>query len=188
MGEWRNNFISGFLGLLGISLVLFGIQQALNPATDALGRVLIIGGSLLSFGAWRFWQVSTTERTHHTTDHEPSPASAERLPTALAGMSIRDGFYLPLKIYAPLSIISYFNEVQNGCFDPFTNSCPQPPSYYYLPLIAALILALTLLANAWRLRSHERDFSKGLALGTVVGAFIFFIFMMGGFWGWNLFI
>tara|TARA_B100000508_G_C11410620_1_gene253067 strand:- start:454 stop:777 length:324 start_codon:yes stop_codon:yes gene_type:complete len=102
--------------------------------------------------------------------------------------SIRDGFYLPLKIYAPLSIISYFNEVQNGCFDPFTNSCPQPPSYYYFPLIAALFLALTLLANAWRLRGHERDFSKGLAFGTVVGASIFFIFMMGGFWGWDLFI
>ena len=188
MEEWRNNFISGFLGLLGISLVLFGIQQALNPATDAFGRVLIIGGLLLSFGAWNFWQVSTPKKPHHRTDHEPSPTSEERFLTALAGMSIRDGFYLPLKIYAPLSIISYFNEVQNGCFDPFTNSCPQPPSYYYFPLIAALFLALTLLANAWRLRSHERDFSKGLALGTVVGASIFFIFMMGGFWGWDLFI
>jgi len=88
MEEWRNNLNYGFLALLGVSMTLFGIQQALNPATDALGRVLIIGGSLLSFGAWRFWQVSTTERTHHTTDHEPSPASAERLPTALAGMSI----------------------------------------------------------------------------------------------------
>jgi len=88
MEEWRNNFISGFLGLLGISLVLFGIQQALNPATDAFGRVLIIGGLLLSYGAWRFWPVSTTERTHHTTDHEPSPTSAERFPTALAGISI----------------------------------------------------------------------------------------------------
>ena len=61
MEEWRNNFISGFLGLLGISMVLFGIQQALNPATDAFGRVLIIGGLLLSYGAWRFWPVSTTE-------------------------------------------------------------------------------------------------------------------------------
>ena len=85
---WRNNFISGFLGLLGISLVLFGIQQASKPATDEFGRVLIIGGLLLSYGAWRFWPVSTPERTHHTTDHEPSPTSAERFPTALAGMSI----------------------------------------------------------------------------------------------------
>ena len=102
--------------------------------------------------------------------------------------SIRDGFYYPLKIYAPLSIISYFNEVQNGCFDPFTHSCPQPPPYYYLPLIAALLLALALLVNAWSLRSHERDFSKGLVLGTISGAFMFFLFMMGGFWGWdNLF-
>ena len=88
MEEWRNNLISGFLGLLGISLVLFGIQQALNPATDAFGRVLIIGGLLLSYGAWRFWPVSKPERTHHTTDHEPYPTSAERFPAALAGMSI----------------------------------------------------------------------------------------------------
>ena len=99
--------------------------------------------------------------------------------------SIRDGFYLPLKIYAPLSIISYINEVQNGCFDPFTNSCPQPPLYYYFPLIAALLLALALLVNAWGLRSHERDFSKGLVLGTIFGVFVFFLFMMGGFWGWD---
>ena len=88
MEEWRNNFISGFLGLLGISLVLFGIQQASKPATDEFGRVLIIGGLLLSYGAWRFWPVSTPERTHHTTDHEASSPSAERFPKALAGMSI----------------------------------------------------------------------------------------------------
>tara|TARA_Y100001970_G_C14241323_1_gene865073 strand:- start:3724 stop:4050 length:327 start_codon:yes stop_codon:yes gene_type:complete len=99
--------------------------------------------------------------------------------------SIRDGFYFPLKIYSPLSIVSYFNEVQNACFDPFTNSCPQPPPYYHLPLIAALFLALTLLVKAWRLRGHERDFSKGLALGTIVGCFMFFILMLGGFWGWE---
>ena len=84
----RNNFVSGFLGVLGISLVLFGIQQASKPATDEFGRVLIIGGSLLSYGAWRFWPVSKPERTHHTTDHEPYPTSAERFPAALAGMSI----------------------------------------------------------------------------------------------------
>ena len=79
----RNNFVSGFLGVLGISLVLFGIQQASKPATDEFGRVLIIGGSLLSYGAWRFWPVSTAKKTHHAT-----PTSAERFPTALAGMSI----------------------------------------------------------------------------------------------------
>ena len=84
----RNNFVSGVWGVLGISLVLFGIQQASKPATDEFGRVLIIGGSLLSYGAWRFWPVSKPERTHHTTDHEPYPTSAERFPAALAGMSI----------------------------------------------------------------------------------------------------
>lgn len=80
---WRNYSIPGFLALLGISLVIFGIQQASKPATDEFGSVLIIGGLLLSFGAWRVWPVSTAKKTHHAT-----PTSAERFPTALAGMSI----------------------------------------------------------------------------------------------------
>ena len=96
--------------------------------------------------------------------------------------SMVEGFNLPLKIYGPLSIISYFNEVYNSCFDPFTRSCPQPPSYYYLPLIIALCLAPTLLVNAWSHWSHERDFSKGLVLGTIVGLLVFFILMSSGFW------
>ncbi len=32
---------------------------------------------------------------------------------------------------------------------------------------------------------RERDYSKGLAQGTIVGFMMFFIFMMGGFWGWD---
>ena len=80
---WRDYSISGFSALLGISTVLFGIQQASKPATDEFGTVLIIGGLLLALGAWRFWPVSTPKKTHHTT-----PTSAERFPTALAGMSI----------------------------------------------------------------------------------------------------
>jgi len=80
---WRDYSISGFSALLGISTVLFGIQQASKPATDEFGTLLIIGGLLLALGAWRFWPVSTPKKTHHTT-----PTSAERFPTALAGMSI----------------------------------------------------------------------------------------------------
>ena len=100
--------------------------------------------------------------------------------------STRDGFYLPLKFYVPLSIVSYFNEVQNACFDPFTRSCPQPPSYYHLPLIFAFTLLFIFLALALRLRGLEGDFSKGLALGTIVGLVMFFVFMLGGFWGWDV--
>jgi hypothetical protein len=99
--------------------------------------------------------------------------------------SMWEGFYLSLKIYGPLSIISYFNEVYNSCFDPFTGSCPQPPPYYYLPIIIALCLTPALLVDAWSHWSHERDFSKGLVFGTTVGLLVFFIFMMGGFWGWE---
>jgi len=105
--------------------------------------------------------------------------------------SLGKGVYLPIKFYAPLSIISYFNEVKYGCFDPFTRSCPQPPAGYYLPKISALLLAIILLLYAWEKRggqkSDERHFSKGLAIGTVVGFFLFFIFTMGGFWGWEFF-
>ena len=98
---WRNYSMSGFLALLGIPLVLFGIQQASKPATDEFGSVLIIGGLLLSFGAWRFWPVSTPIDPGLVGGDSPAginpppsfqvhttPASAERFPTALAGMSI----------------------------------------------------------------------------------------------------
>ena len=104
--------------------------------------------------------------------------------------SIGDGVYLSMKFYVPLSIISYFNEVKNGCFDPFTRSCQFPPGYI-LPKISAFLLAIILLLYAWENRrgkkSDERDFSKGLVIGTIVGFFLFFVFTMGGFWGWEFF-
>ena len=102
---------------------------------------------------------------------------------------MRDGFYLSLMLYAPLSIVSYFNEVYNGCFSLFVGNCPRPPAYYHLPRLAALFLTLTLLVYAWRERgdhgSHGRGFSKGVVLGTILGALIFLVFWMGGFWGWE---
>ena len=99
--------------------------------------------------------------------------------------SVWDGFFAPLKFYVPLSVVSYFNEVQNACFDPFTRSCPQPPSYYHLPLIFAFTLLFLFLGAALMSWGRERDYSKGLAQGTIVGFMMFFIFMMSGFWGWD---
>ena len=99
------------------------------------------------------------------------------------------GLSLPLMLYAPLSVISYFNETYNGCFELIVGSCPQPPSYYHLPSIAALFLTLILLMFAWGERgdhgSHERGFSKGLVLGTILGVLTFLFFWFVGFWGWE---
>ena len=99
------------------------------------------------------------------------------------------GLSLPLMVYAPLSVISYFNEVYNGCFELIVGSCPPPPFYYHLPRLAALFLTLTLLRYALKERgdhgSDERGFSKGLVLGTILGVLTFLVFWLGGFWGWE---
>ena len=99
------------------------------------------------------------------------------------------GLSLSLMVYAPLSVISYFNEVNNGCFELIVGSCPQLPFYYHMPRLAALFLTLTLLSYGWEEGgnhgSHERGFSKGLILGTILGVLTFLVFSLGGFWGWE---
>ena len=55
---------------------------------------------------------------------------------------------------------------------------PQPPSYYHLPLIFAFTLLFLFLGAALMSWGRERDYSKGLAQGTIVGFMMFFIFMM----------
>ena len=101
--------------------------------------------------------------------------------------STRDGFYVPLKFFVPLSIVSYFNEVQNACFGSFHEKPPPTtPHTITYPDICIYIALPFFLALTLRLWGLERDFSKGLALGTIVGLVMFFVFMMGGFWGWDV--
>ena len=95
------------------------------------------------------------------------------------------GFMHPLKLYLPLSIISYFNESINGyfCFEGW--DCAPPPPYYPLPKLIALFSLIFFLGLALkeRVKSKNNDagYAIGVFLGVVVGV-LMFIFFSGAGW------
>jgi len=91
------------------------------------------------------------------------------------------GFMHPLKLYLPLSIISYLNESINGCFW----GCPSYPPYYHLPRLIAFISIFFFLGLALNERGESGDhgvgYAKGVFLGVVFGV-LMFIFFSGAGW------
>ena len=91
------------------------------------------------------------------------------------------GFMHPLKLYLPLSIINYLNELINGCFW----GCTSYPPYYHLPRLVAFISIFFFLGLALNERgesgSHGAGYSKGVFLGVVFGV-LMFIFFSGAGW------
>ena len=80
--------ISCLLGLFGIVVMIGGLGLAFDPSTDMTGTILIIVGLLLSFGAWRLWPSSNSEKIQNSNEQELPPYSAESFPLLLAGMSV----------------------------------------------------------------------------------------------------
>ena len=94
-----------------------------------------------------------------------------------------NGFALTLKIYIPLSIISFLNESVNGCSN-FFGEC-EYPSYYLLPRVLAVLSALILLIVAGESRgkpeTHEKGYAWGILSGTIIG-FAMFVFFSSIGW------
>ena len=86
-----------------------------------------------------------------------------------------DGLALAMKIYLPLSIISFFNEAINGQFCMWTE-CDYPP-YYAVPRILAMLFGLILLITAGvsraKLETHKKGYAWGLVLGVIIGIAMF---------------
>ena len=80
--------IAGLLGLVGISLVVQGIVIAMHPNDVELGIMVIVFGLFCSFGAWRLWPASTSEKIQNSNEQEQPPFSPESFPLLLAGMSV----------------------------------------------------------------------------------------------------
>ena len=119
-------------------------------------------------------------------DDEPSVSSTpiENIGASLAlsneSKEFWAGFMHPLKLYLPLSIISYFNESINGCFW----GCPPYPPYYHLPRLIAFVSTIYFLGLALNERgdsgNHGVGYAKGVFLGVVVGGLIFIMFSGAG--------
>ena len=119
-------------------------------------------------------------------DDEPSVSSTpiENIGASLAlsneSKEFWEGFMHPLKLYLPLSIISYFNESINGCFW----GCPPYPPYYNLPRIIAFISIFFFIGLALNERgdsgNHGVGYAKGIFLGLVLGVLMFIMFSGAG--------
>ncbi len=93
------------------------------------------------------------------------------------------GVFGPVILAIPLSIISYFNEVKNGCFCPFWCTCPEPPGYYHLPRMIALVSSIIILF--WSIVEQvngDKRFGFGLFVGLLCSAIMFISATLFGFW------
>ncbi len=98
-----------------------------------------------------------------------------------------NGFALAMIIFIPLSIISFFNESANGCFNIF-GGCEPPPSYYHYPRVLALVSTFSLLLLALprpdsrKSETHGNKYPLGIIPGVILGIIIFMFSSILGFW------
>ena len=95
------------------------------------------------------------------------------------------GFSIPLAIIIPISIFSYYNEVENGCISfgfPGSSGCPPDPPGYGVPRSLFFMSNIGLLIYASM--QHERNpvHTLGMAYGAIAGLVIFVIATISGLW------
>ena len=96
------------------------------------------------------------------------------------------GFSIPLAIIIPISIMSYNNEVENGCIFfgfPGESRCPPDPPGYGVPrgLFCMSNFGFLIYAGLQYERNPVRIL--GMAYGAITGAVIFAIATFVGLWG-----
>ena len=132
--------------------------------------------------AWKKKYI-TSEESDDETSVSSTPIENIGASLALSNESKEfwEGFMHPLKLYLPLSIISYLNESINGCFW----GCPSYPPYYHLPRLIAFMSIFFFLGLALNERGESGDhgvgYAKGVFLGVVFGV-LMFIFFSGAGW------
>ncbi|MBJ64582.1 MAG: hypothetical protein CMB55_07310 [Euryarchaeota archaeon] len=104
-----------------------------------------------------------------------------RIRIKVVGKGGYNGFALAMMIFVPLSVISFFNELANGCFNIF-GGCEPPPLYYHYPRFFALVFAFFLLLLAFlawpdsrNSETHEDNYPWGIIPGVIFGGFLFIL-------------
>ena len=96
------------------------------------------------------------------------------------------GFAIPLAIIIPISIMSYYNEVENGCIFfgfPGESRCPPDPPGYRTPTTLFCMSNFGLLICAGMLYKRNPVRTLGMAYGAIAGVLSFFIATIFGLWG-----
>ena len=93
------------------------------------------------------------------------------------------GFLLTMKVFFPLSVLSYLNESVNGSFCMW-GDCAPPPFYYHFPRVIGLCVAVAFLLHAWGHRgtsdTHEGSFAWGVFAGVIIGVLMFMVLSIVG--------
>lgn len=99
------------------------------------------------------------------------------------GNEFGKGIVSSILISLPISIWSYLNELEYGCFCLFSCSCPPKPDHYEYPLFSAAIMAGLILIYSIALQIKGK---RARGLGVFVGLIISFVIFMAatviGFW------
>jgi len=96
------------------------------------------------------------------------------------------GFSIPLAIIIPISIMSYYNEVQNGCISfgfPGSSGCPPDPPGYRIPTGLFFMSNFGFLIYAGLQYERNPVRTLGMAYGAIAGLVIFVIATISGLWG-----
>ena len=96
------------------------------------------------------------------------------------------GFAIPLAIIIPISIMSYYNEVENGCISfgfPGSSGCPPDPPGYRTPTTLFFLSNFGLLIYGSFQYGTNPVRTLGMAYGAIAGVVIFLIATISGLWG-----
>ena len=96
------------------------------------------------------------------------------------------GFAIPLAIIIPISIMSYYNEVENGCIFfgfPGESRCPPDPPGYGVPRGLFFMSNFGFLIYAGLQYERNPFRTLGMAYGAIAGVVIFVIATISGLWG-----
>ena len=96
------------------------------------------------------------------------------------------GFAIPLAIINPISIMSYYNEVENGCISfgfPGSSGCPPDPPGYRTPTTLFFLSNFGLLIYGSFQYGTNPVRTLGMGYGAIAGVVIFLIATISGLWG-----
>ena len=99
------------------------------------------------------------------------------------GNEFSKGLVSSILLSLPISIWSYLNELEHGCFCLFSCTCPPKPDHYEYPIFSAAIMAGLIFIYSIGLQIRgKRARGFGIFVGLIVSSVIFMAATVIGFW------
>ena len=99
------------------------------------------------------------------------------------GNEFNKGLVSSILISLPISIWSYLNELEHGCFCLFSCTCPPKPDHYEYPMFSAAIMAGLIFIYSIGLQiGGKRAHGFGVFVGLIISFVIFMAATVIGFW------